>query len=103
MTLLVTIFAAIFVTIKWYTRKDNDMKLEMLIFMYWGAALMWMIDAVFEFVELKAEFFSPAPMDMLNDAFLGLSVIALGLVVWMIRLLITDPKGVIRKSLTENK
>lgn len=103
MTLLVTIFAAVFVTIKWYTRKDNDMKLEMLIFMYWGAALMWMIDAVFEFVELKAEFFSPAPMDMLNDAFLGLSVIALGLVVWMIRLLITDPKGVIRKSLTENK
>lgn len=103
MTLLVTIFAAIFVTIKWYTRKDDDMKLEMLIFMYWGAALMWMIDAVFEFVELKAEFFSPAPMDMLNDAFLGLSVIALGLVVWIIRLLITDPKGVIRKSLTENK
>lgn len=103
MTLLVTIFAAVFVTIKWYTRKDDDMKLEMLIFMYWGAALMWMIDAVFEFVELKAEFFSPAPMDMLNDAFLGLSVIALGLVVWMIRLLITDPKGVIRKSLTENK
>ena len=103
MTLLVTIFAAIFVTIKWYTRKDNDMKLEMLIFMYWGATLMWMIDAVFEFVELKSEFFSPAPMDMLNDAFLGLSVIALGLVVWMIRLLITDPKGVIRKSLTENK
>ena len=103
MTLLVTIFAAVFVTIKWYTRKDDDMKLEMLIFMYWGAALMWMIDAVFEFVELKAEFFSPAPMDMLNDAFLGLSVIALGLVVWMIRLLITDPKGVIRKSLTDNK
>ena len=103
MTLLVTIFAAVFVTIKWYTRKDDDMKLEMLIFMYWGAALMWMIDAVFEFAELKAEFFSPAPMDMLNDAFLGLSVIALGLVVWMIRLLITDPKGVIRKSLTENK
>ena len=103
MTLLVTIFAAVLVTIKWYTRKDDDMKLEMLIFMYWGAALMWMIDAVFEFVELKAEFFSPAPMDMLNDAFLGLSVIALGLVVWMIRLLITDPKGVIRKSLTDNK
>ncbi|MBP3233729.1 MAG: hypothetical protein J6M65_04815 [Eubacterium sp.] len=103
MTLLVTIFAAVFVTIKWYTRKDDDMKLEMLIFMYWGATLMWMIDAVFEFVELKAEFFSPAPMDMLNDAFLGLSVIALGLVVWMIRLLITDPKGVIRKSLTDNK
>ena len=103
MTLLVTIFAAVFVTIKWYTRKDDDMKLEMLIFMYWGAALMWMIDAVFEFVELKAEFFSPAPTDMLSDVFLGLSVIALGLVVWMIRLLITDPKGVIKKSLTENK
>ena len=36
---------------------------------------------------------------MLNDAFLGLSVIAVALVVWLIRLLITDLKGVVRDSL----
>ena len=36
---------------------------------------------------------------MLNDAFLGLSVAALGLVIWLVRLLIADPKGRIRAVL----
>ena len=99
MTLLITLFAAIIVTVKWYNRKDDDMRLGILIFMYWGASLMWMIDAVFEYAELKEEFFAPAPVDMLNDAFLGVAVVALGLVVWLVKLLITDPKGVIKKSL----
>ena len=102
MTLLITIFAAIIVTVKWYNRKDDDMKLGILIFMYWGASLMWMIDAVFEYVELRDEFFFFVSADMLNDAFLGVSVVALGLVVWLVRLLITDPKGVVRKSLMKN-
>lgn len=101
MTLLITLFAAIIVTVKWYNRKNDDMKLGILIFMYWGASLMWMIDAAFEYAELKSEFFSPAPADMLNDAFLGIAVVALGLVVWLVKLLITDPKGVIKKSLVK--
>ena len=36
---------------------------------------------------------------MLNDAFLGLSVVALALVVWLVILLIKDPKGSVRKAL----
>ena len=60
---------------------------------------MWLVDAVFEYIELHADYFSPAPADMLNDAFLGLAVVALGLVVWVVRLLILDPKGVVKKSL----
>ena len=99
MTLLITIFAAVVSTYKWYTRKNDDSQLSILVFMYWGASLMWMVDAVFEYAELKAEYFSPAPADMLNDAFLGLCVVALGLIVWIVRLLIKDPKGVLRKSL----
>ncbi|SEQ25374.1 hypothetical protein SAMN02910369_01470 [Lachnospiraceae bacterium NE2001] len=99
MTLLITIFAAVVATYKWYTRKNDDSQLSILVFMYWGASLMWMVDAVFEYAELKAEYFSPAPADMLNDAFLGLCVVALGLIVWIVRLLIKDPKGVLRKSL----
>ena len=102
MTLLVTVFAAVFVTIKWYTRKDDSMKLGMLICMYWGASLMWLVDAVFEYAELGAEYFNPAPADMLNDAFLGLSVVALGLVVWVARLLITDSKGTVKAALKKN-
>jgi hypothetical protein len=99
MTLLITLFAAVFVTVKWYTRKDDSMQLGILMFMFWGASLMWMVDAVFEYIELRAEFFNQAPQDMLNDAFLGVAVIALALVVWVVRLLITDPKGTVRASL----
>lgn len=102
MTLLITVFAAIISTYKWYNRKDDNARMGILVFMYWGASLMWLVDAIFEYAELKAEYFSPAPSDMLNDAFLGLCVVALGLIVWLVRLLIIDPKGVVRKSLLTN-
>lgn len=101
MTLLLTVFAAIIATVKWYTRKDDTMQLGILVFMFWGASLMWLGDAIFEYIELGAEFFEPAWEDMLNDTFLGLSVIALALVIWLVRLLITDPKGVVKKSMTK--
>lgn len=58
---------------------------------------MWMVDAVFEYAELGADFFSPAPLDMLNDAFLGLSVVALGLVIWVITLIVKDPRSIMKK------
>ncbi len=99
MTLLITVFAAIIATVKWYTRKDDSMKLGILCYMYWGASLMWFIDAVFEYAELEAEYFAPALEDMINDAFLGLSVVALGLIIWLVRLLIADPRGSVRKAL----
>ncbi|MBQ6467075.1 MAG: hypothetical protein IJJ61_03960 [Clostridia bacterium] len=99
MTLLITVFAAVISTAIWYKNSDKStMNTGILCWMFWGASLMWLIDAIFEYAELKAEYFTPAPEDMLNDAFLGLSVIALALVVWIISLLIKDPKGVIRKA-----
>ena len=99
MTLLITLFAAVIVTVKWYSGRDNGMQLGLLCFLYWGASLMWLVDAAFEYAELRAEYFTPAPLDMLNDAFLGLSVVALGLVIWVARLLISDPKGRVRAIL----
>ena len=99
MTLLITVFAAIISTVIWHNRKDDSMRLGILCFLYWGASIMWLVDAVFEFAELKAEYFAPAPADMLNDAFLGLSVVAFGLIIWLVRLLITDPKGSVRAAL----
>ena len=101
MTLLITVFAAVFATVKWYNREDDNMKLGILCFMYWGASIMWFVDAVFEFVELKAEYFAPALEDMINDAFLGLAVVALGLVIWVVRLLIADPKGSVKAAITK--
>lgn len=103
MTLLITVFAAVVVTVKWYRRKDDSMQLGILMFMYWGASLMWLVDALFEYAELKAAYFTPVPADMLNDAFLGLSVVALGLVIWLVRLLITDPRGSVQTALYKKK
>ncbi|MEE3468742.1 MAG: hypothetical protein VZQ83_09915 [Eubacterium sp.] len=102
MTLLITVFAAVITTVIWYNRSDDNMKLGALMFMYWGASLMWLVDAVFEYVELGADYFSPAVKDMINDTFLGVSVVALGLVIWLVRLLILDPKGRVRASLKKN-
>ena len=99
MTLLLTVFAAVITTAIWYQKQDSKLMLGMLCWMFWGASLMWLVDAVFEYIELRAEYFTPAAEDMLNDSFLGLSVIALALVIWIVALLIKDPQGVIRKRL----
>lgn len=104
MTLLITVFAAIIATVKWYKDASSDeYKLGILCWLYWGASIMWLVDAIFEYSELKAAYFTPAPADMLNDLFLGLSVVALGLIIWLIRLLIMDPKGIIRERLMRRK
>ena len=99
MTLLITVFAAVIATVKWYNREDDNMRLGILLFMYWGASIMWFVDAIFEYVELGAEYFQPELTDMLNDTFLGLAVVALGLVIWVVKLLITDPKGKVRAAI----
>jgi len=100
MTLLITILAAVTTTAIWYSsEKARELRVGMLVFMFWGASLMWLVDAVVEFIEIRAEYFTPAAEDMLNDAFLGISVIALALVIWIVALLIKDPKRVIASKL----
>ena len=104
MTLLTTVFAAIICTVIWYKNApQNEMKVGILCWMYWGASLMWLVDAIFEYAELGAEFFAPTPIDMLNDFYLGLSVVALGLVIWLVILLVKDPKGVVKAALFKQK
>ena len=102
MTLLISIIAAVTATAIWYTsEKARLMKVSTLCYMFWGASLMWMVDAIYEYAELRAEYFTPAVEDMINDTFLGISVVALAMVVWAIVLLIKDPMGIIRKSLNK--
>ena len=104
MTLLVTVFAAVIVTVIWYKNApDDEMKVSVLCWMFWGASIMWTVDAVFEYVEIGVEFFRPSFEDMLNDTYLGLSVVALALVIWVVVLLIKDPKGAVKKTLLNNK
>ena len=93
MTILLTVVSAVKCTIIWYTNKSaRDLKVGTLCYMYWGASIMWLVDAIFEYAELGAEYFSPSIQDMANDFYLGFSVITLGLVIWLIILLIKDPK-----------
>ena len=79
------------------------MKLGILCFMYWGASIMWFVDAIFEYAELKAAYFTPALEDMVNDLYLGLSVVALGLIVWLVVLLVKDPRGVFKTMFQKKK
>jgi len=98
MALLVNVLAAVFVTARWYCSESaRKHKVGLLCFMYWGVSLAWLVDAIAEYIELGAAYFHPEPADMLNDLFLGISVIALALVIWIVVLLCTDPDGVIKK------
>ena len=104
MTLLVTVFAAVISTAVWYkTAPKSEMLISVLCWIYWGAALMWLVDAVAEYIELGAAYFTPEPAQMLNDLFLGLAGVALGMVIWIAVLLIKDPKGVVRAALFKKK
>lgn len=104
MTLLISVFAAIAVTVIWYTNeKARKMKISYLCWMFWGASLMWLVDAIFEYVSEPEEYFNPAVKDMLNDAFLGLCVVALALVIWIVSVLVSDPLGVVKRQLKEEE
>ncbi|MCR5282871.1 MAG: hypothetical protein K6E18_05830 [Lachnospiraceae bacterium] len=100
MTLLITVFAAIIATMIWYV-SENARRLQIgtLVLMYWGASLMWMCDAIMEYSELHADYFVPTGADMINDAFLGFAVAALGLGIWLVVVLVKDPDGVVRRQL----
>ena len=98
MTLLITVFAAVVSTLVWYTNeKAKNMNIGILLYMFWGASLMWLVDSVVGYLEEGADFFVPAAEDMLNDAFLGISVVALALVVWVVSILVKDPLHKVRK------
>ncbi len=103
MTLLITAFAAVISTVLWYTKPQSNIKIGTLSLMYWGASLMWLVDAVAEYLEVGAEYFTPAAADMLNDSYLGASVVLFGLIIWLVIVLIKDPSGRLKKALINNK
>lgn len=99
MTLLLTLIAAVVSTLIWYlSKRARTLKIVTLLYLYWGASLMWLVDAVFEYIQLRAAYFTPSMEDMINDSFLGLSVVVLGLIIWVIEILIKDPENVINRK-----
>jgi hypothetical protein len=57
-------------------------------------------DFIFEYAELKADYFNQSFESILNASLLGLTV---GLVIWLVILLIKDPDGVFEKKFTKIK
>jgi len=94
MWLIMTALAAIIATAIWYIRAPGDKyKLGLLSLILWGATLMWLVDHVMAYVMEGGEFLEIN----LEATLLGLSVIILALLVWEIVLLVSDPKGVLRR------
>ena len=100
MCLILTAIAAVVSTAVWYSSAQaREMKVSVLCWLFWGAAIMWLVDLAFEYAEEGAKVFEPALSDVLNDSLLGLAVITIALVIWVAVLLISDPKGVVRSVL----
>ena len=113
MALLVTFLAAVIATFVWYVRKKQNekdgYKTVALVYMYWGASLMWLVDLIVDLAQNGASVFYPGEEATLeawqlhfyaamNDLALGIAVVALALFVWLIIVLISDPKGLFGKK-----
>jgi hypothetical protein len=90
--LILTALAAIITSALWYINAPNDKyKLGFLSLMYWGAAIMWLVDHVIAYAQEGDDFF-----EISADATgLGFSVLIAGLLIWLIVLLVSDPRGVL--------
>jgi peptidoglycan biosynthesis protein MviN/MurJ (putative lipid II flippase) len=89
MWLILTSLAAVITTIIWYVNAPQDKyKLGLLSLMFWGATLMWFVDHVMAYLTEGGEFFEIN----LDATLLGVSVIVLALMIWLVVLLVSDPK-----------
>ena len=62
---------------------------------------MGLADFIVEYAELKADYFNQSLESILNDSLLGLTVVTIGLVIWLVILLVKDPDGVFEKKFTK--
>jgi peptidoglycan biosynthesis protein MviN/MurJ (putative lipid II flippase) len=96
MWLILTSLAAVVTTVIWYAKSPGDKyKLSLLSLMFWGATLMWFVDHLMAYLTEGGEFFEIN----LDATLLGISVIILALVTWLIILLVSDPKCILKSAL----
>lgn len=62
---------------------------------------MGLANFIFEYSELKADYFNQSFESILNDSLLGLTVVTIGLVIWLVILLVKDPNGLFEKKFTK--
>ncbi len=96
MWLILTALAAIITTVIWYVNAPEDKyKIGLLSLAFWGATIMWLVDHIMAYITEGGEFFEVNQ----NATMLGVSVIIFALMVWLIILLIKDPKGIIKRMI----
>jgi hypothetical protein len=95
MWLLVLGYAATIATALWYVGKarGEDLCLNYLATMLWGATIMFFIDAIYSY--LNGEEFIEVSADA---AALGFSLLLVVLVIWLFILFLKDPKKVLAKK-----
>lgn len=89
MWLILTVAAAIVTSVLWYIgRRTDKYQVGFLSLVYWGASLMWLVDHVIAHAQNGGPFF-----DMSAGATaLGFCVLALGALIWVVRLLFSSLK-----------
>jgi hypothetical protein len=96
MWLIFTALAAIVTTVIWYVKAPEDRyRLGLLSLAFWGATLMWLVDHIMAFATEGGEFFETS----LDASMLGISVILVALFIWLIVLLVSDPRGRLKRAL----
>jgi hypothetical protein len=96
MWLILTALAAIITTVIWYVKAPEDKyKLGLLSLTFWGASIMWLVDHIMAHAAEGGAFFETS----LDDTMLGISVILVALLIWVAVLLVSDPKGILKKAL----
>ena len=103
MCLVISSLAAVFSTLLWYVSEPaRKLKVSLLCWLFWGASIMWFVDLIFEYAQEGAAVFEPGAADLMNDAFLGISVVTAALVIWIAVMLAKDPGNVIRSILKKD-
>ena len=98
MWLLMTALAALITSVLWYINAPEDKyKFSLLSFIYWGATIMWLVDHVKAYTLEKGEFFEVTG----NATGRGFSVVLFGLFIWLVVLMVSDPKGVWKRVLNK--
>jgi hypothetical protein len=96
MWLLLTALAAVITTAIWYAKAPDDKyKLGLLSLFFWGATLMWLVDHIIAYATEGGAFLEVN----LDATLLGIAVIVSALFVWEIVLVVSDPRGVLKKAL----
>ena len=94
MWLLILAYTAVLATILWYRSAGNDIYMfKYLALIAWGATIMFFIDHVYGYLTEGGEFIETSIDALLLGFVLQLST----LIMWLLILLVKDPKRVFRK------